>query len=106
MGSAKLINCSVCQGPWSTSSKNLEMVAIVGDMAESITRIQRHKPGIIRFIKARVRTKPQHRAATGLLGTVSDWQLLVDVERQLTFPGFITPEVRHGSPVNKIQAPD
>lgn len=67
--------------------------AVAEVISSAITRTWHHKPGrqIIPFVKAGERPKPQHRAARGLLKTASNWQLLVDLERQLQFPGFITP---------------
>lgn len=41
------------------------------------------------FIKAGEKPKPQPRVVEGLLTTAQDWQLMVDLVRQLKFPTHI-----------------
>ena len=56
-------------------------------------RVNKHQPGKkwkqINFVKAGEKIQRKRREKTNLLSSADDWQLIVDLETQLKFPGHI-----------------
>lgn len=69
--------------------------AVAEAVAAAITTSKQRRPRNIKFVKAREKHTPQTRSATGLLATAPDWQLKVDLGKQLCFPEHIASTRLH-----------
>lgn len=65
---------------------------LVGDMSAAIKSCTLLHPtkNLIRFVKAGEQTKQVPKETVGLLSSARDWQLIVDLGKQLKFPAHIS----------------
>ena len=63
--------------------------AVAEIVASAITTSKQRRPKSINFVKAGEKRTPQSRTTTGLLASAADWQLKVDLGKQLRFPEHI-----------------
>ncbi|KAK1786544.1 hypothetical protein P4O66_002997 [Electrophorus voltai] len=74
---------------WWRHDRVLKAVAESIALAISTSKHHHAKKKVITFIKAGDKSQARPRTTTGLLHTASDWQLQVDLGRQLKFPQHI-----------------
>lgn len=79
------------------------------DKTKAIKDNKKDKRYSITFVRAGEKVQPRSTSSGGLLATLRDWQLQVDLRRQLKFPEHITATPLHPDivliSVNKASGP-